>query len=242
MAEAHTTDDSAAGDEGELSPEQAAQLIEQTSQEARRQFGYWQSPWYTLAAAAIWLAIYGTLWLSVRGQHPYKGPTGWALLTIFSLIAVAAIAGSIVTKPRRARQGVSGRSRRREAYLGAVMGSAYVGAVVFQGALRYLDVSWAIVYGVYPAVVSPIVLVAAGGVFAAVPPFVPAHPASAPASAANARAGGQRPISEDYARQSAACQVFAEPRSFPRARPELRPTVANQVALQNACHGFDVHR
>ena len=48
------------------------------------------------------------------------------------------------------------------------MGSAYIAAVVFQGALRYLGVSWAIVYGVYPAVVSPIVLVAAGGVFAAV--------------------------------------------------------------------------
>ena len=162
------TDNTDADDQSELSPEQAAQLIEQTSREAKRQFGYWQSPWYTLAAAVIWLAIYGTLWLSVRGQHPYKGPTGWALLTIFSLIAVAAIVGSMVTRPRRARQGVSGRSRRLEAYLGAAMGSAYVGAVVFQGALRYLGVSWAIVYGVYPAVVSPIVLVAAGAVFAAV--------------------------------------------------------------------------
>lgn len=168
MDEPHQTDEAAGGDEGELSPEQAADLIEQTSREARRQFGYWQSPWLTLAAAVIWLAIYGTLWLSVRGQHPYKGPTGWALLTIYSLIAVAAIAGSVVTKPRRARQGVVGRSRRRESYLGAAMGSAYVGAVVFQGALRYLGVSWAIVYGVYPAVVSPIILVAAGGVFAAV--------------------------------------------------------------------------
>jgi hypothetical protein len=168
MNEPQKTDDAGAGDQSELSPEQAAQLIEQTTREARRQFGYWQSPWYTLAAAVIWLAIYGTLWLSVRGQHPYKGPTGWALLTIFSLIAVAAIVGSLVTRPRRARQGVSGRSRRLETYLGAAMGSAYVAAVVFQGALRYLGVSWAIVYGVYPAVVSPIILVAAGGVFAAV--------------------------------------------------------------------------
>jgi hypothetical protein len=168
MHEPHQTDHPAADDEDELSPEQAAQLIDQTSREAKRQFGYWQSPWFTLATAVIWLAIYGTLWLSVRGQHPYKGPTGWALLTIFSLIAVAAIVGSIVTRSRRARQGVSGRSRRRETYLGAAMGSAYVAAVVFQGALRYLGVSWTIVYGVYPAVVSPIILVAAGGVFAAV--------------------------------------------------------------------------
>src|SRR5664280_136245 len=168
MDEPHQTDDSAADDERELDPQQAAQLIEQTSREAKRQFGYWQSPWATLAGAAIWLAIYGTLWLSVRGQHPYKGPTGWALLTIYSLIIVAAIAFRVVAGPRRARQGVSGRSRRRETYLGAAVGSAYIAAFVFMGALRYLGVSYAIVYGVYPAVVPPIILVAAGGVFAAV--------------------------------------------------------------------------
>jgi hypothetical protein len=168
MNEPHETDDTGADDEEELDPEQAAQLIERTSREAKRQFGYWQSPWLSLAGAAIWLAIYGTLWLSVRGQHPYKGPTGWALLIVYTLIAVTAIASSVVTRSRRTRQGVSGRTRRRETYLGAAMGSAYVAAVVFQGALRYLGVSWTIVYGVYPAVVSPIVLVAAGGVFAAV--------------------------------------------------------------------------
>ncbi len=168
MYEPHNTDDTAADDQSELSPEQAAQLIEQTSREAKRQFGYWQSPWATLAGAAIWLAIYGTLWLSVRGQHPYKGPTGWALLIIYSLIIVAAIAFRAVAGPRRATQGISGRTRRLETYLGAAMGSAYVAHLVFQGALKYLGASPAIVWGVYPAVVSPIVLVAAGGVFAAV--------------------------------------------------------------------------
>ena len=152
---------------GELDPQRAVELIEQATREAKRQFD-WQSPWMTLAGAAIFLAIYGTLWLSVRGQHPYKGPTGWALLSIYSLIIVAAIAARAVRRRWDARQGISGRSRRRETYLGAVMGSAYLAAVVFQGALRYLGVSWAIVYGVYPAVVSPIILVAAGGVFAAV--------------------------------------------------------------------------
>ena len=114
------------------------------------------------------MAIYGTLWLSVRGQHPYKGPTGWALLIIYSLIMVSAITAAVVTRPRRARQGVSGQTRRRETYLGAVMGSAYIAHIVFQGALNYLGASPAIVWGVYPAVVSPIVLVAAAGVFAAV--------------------------------------------------------------------------
>lgn len=165
MDEPSERDDTAA-DESGLTPEQAADLIEHTSQEAKRQFGYWQSPWLSLAGAVIWLAIYGILWLSVRGQHPYEGPTGWALLTIYSLIFVTAIAASVVTRQRRGRQGVSGRTRRREAYLGAVMGSAYIAHVVFQGALLHLGAGPAIVYGVYPAVVSPIVLLAAAGVFA----------------------------------------------------------------------------
>ncbi len=168
MNEPQETDGTAADDEEELSPEQAARLMQETDRQAKRQFGYWQSPWLSLVGAAIWLAIYGTLWLSVRGQHPYKGPTGWALLIIYSLIMVSAITAAVVTRPRRARQGVSGQTRRRETYLGAVMGSAYVAHIVFQGALLHLGAGPAIVYGVYPAVVSPIVLVAAGGVFAAV--------------------------------------------------------------------------
>jgi hypothetical protein len=159
--------DDAADDEGKLSPQEAVQLIEQTAREANRQFGYWQSPWLTLAAAAIFLAIYGTLWLSVRGQHPYTGPTGWALVSVYSMIGVAAIVAGRVTRPWRARAGVSGRSRRRENYLGAAIGSAYLATVVFQGTLRYLGVRWGIVYGVYPAVVSPTVLAAGGAVFAA---------------------------------------------------------------------------
>ncbi len=166
MTEPQDRDDSAAEDE--LSPQQAARLIEQTDQQAKRQFGYWQSPWLSLAAAAIWLVLYGTLWISVRGQHPYQGPTGWALLTIYAVIMGTAITAAIVTRSRRAQQGIRGRTRRRETYLGAVMGSAYIAHLVFQGALLHLGASHAIVYGVYPAVVSPIVLVAAAGVFAAI--------------------------------------------------------------------------
>ena len=57
MDEPNENDETAADDEEELSPQQAARLIEQTSQEAKRQLGYWQSPWLSMAAAAIWLAV-----------------------------------------------------------------------------------------------------------------------------------------------------------------------------------------
>ena len=164
MDELPHTEDIAANDESELSPEQAARLIRQTTRQAKRQFEL-RSPWVTLLGAAAWLAIYGTVWLSVRGQHPYKGPTGWALLVVFALIVVIVIANSVFIRRRTA--GVSGRSRRQGAYSGAAMVTAFVAAYVFMGALRYLGVSYAIVYGVYAAAGWLIVVGAAGVAIAA---------------------------------------------------------------------------
>ncbi len=164
MYEPHQTDDTAADDEGELGPEQAAALIKQTTRQAKLQFEL-RSPWLTVMQAAAWLTIYGTIWLSVRGQHPYKGPTGWALLVVFGLIIIIVIAASVFIRRRTA--GVSGRSRRQGAYVGAAMVTAYVAAYVFMGALRYLGVSYAIVYGVYAATGWLIVVGAAGVAVAA---------------------------------------------------------------------------
>ena len=42
-----------------------------------------RSPWLSLLAAAGALVGFGAVWLSVRGQHPYKGPTAgrvWSVL------------------------------------------------------------------------------------------------------------------------------------------------------------------
>ncbi len=164
MYEPHQTDDGAADDQSELDPEQAANLIKQTTREAKRQFEL-RSPSVTLLGAAVWLATYGTIWLSVRGQHPYKGPTGWALLVVFALIIIIVIAASVFIRRRTA--GVSGRSRRQGAYIGAAIATAYVGAYVFMGALRYLGVSYGIVYGVYAATGWLIVVGAAGTAVAA---------------------------------------------------------------------------
>jgi uncharacterized membrane protein SirB2 len=164
MYEPNSTDAAAGSDEGELSPEQAAQLIKQTSRQAKRQFEL-RSPWLTLIQAAGWLAIYGTIWWSVRGQRPYKGPAGWAVGVVFALVIVIVIAASVFIRRRKA--GVSGRSRRQDAFIGAAMATAFAAAYVFMGALRYLGVSYAIVYGVYAAAGWLIVVGAAGVAVAA---------------------------------------------------------------------------
>jgi hypothetical protein len=160
-----TNETTPANEDDGLDPREAAKLLEQTRKQARRQLEL-KSPWLTLLQAAAWLAIYGTIWLSVRGQHPYKGPTGWALLVVFALIIVIDIAASVFIRRRKA--GVSGRSRRQDAFIGVAIVTAFVGAYVFMGALRYLGVSFAIVYGVYAATGWLIVVAAAGVAIAAI--------------------------------------------------------------------------
>lgn len=109
------------------------------------------------------LVAFGVLWLSVRGQHPYKGPTAPALLFMYGiLIAWIAV---VATAHRRANMGISGRSIRQERAYGAVLIAALVGVSVFQGVMKADGVSDAIVYGIYPPTAQLIVM---GGIGASV--------------------------------------------------------------------------
>jgi hypothetical protein len=149
---------------GGFDPREAATLIEQTARQARRQFAP-HPPLLTLSMAAFFLLAYGTIWLSVRGQHPYRGPTGTALVVFYGLVVVVSVAAGVAF--RRATAGVSGRALRQQRGQGATVAAAYVAAFVFQGALHYLGVSSTIVYGVYPAAAPLIVVGAAGAAIAA---------------------------------------------------------------------------
>jgi hypothetical protein len=153
-----------ADEDGGLDPREAATLIEQTKRQARRQFAP-QTPLLALIGSAFFLVAYGTIWLSVRGEHPYRGPTGTALALFYGLVIVVSVAGGVVFK--RATTGVSGPALRQQRAQGVAVAAAYVGAFVFQGALHYLGVSDAIVYGVYPAAAPLIVVGAAGAAIAA---------------------------------------------------------------------------
>ena len=58
---------------------------------------------------AVILVAYGALWLSTRGQHPYKGPSLGVVGLVYAAVAVS-IAVSVKVY-RRATAGVSGPSR-----------------------------------------------------------------------------------------------------------------------------------
>src|ERR1017187_13468 len=143
---------------GEFDPRAAAQLLEQTTRRAQRQFEF-PSPLLSLIQAAALLGAYGAVWLSVRGQNPYGGPSGAALAELYGFVAVAAVAVSL--DGRRARTGVTGRSS-RQAWMQAIpFTAAYLAVYVLMGALLFDGFSHGIVYGIVPAAGPPIVVGAA---------------------------------------------------------------------------------
>lgn len=153
--EPHRSESSAVDENEGLDPQVAAALLEQTTRHAQRQFDF-RSPLLTLIGAAVVLVAYGAVWLSVRGQHPYSGPAGWALAVLYSTVIVWGVLVS--TFYRRARAGVSGRSARQQRLDGVAFVTIWASVYVFQGALEHAGASHAIVYGIYPAA-APLVIV-----------------------------------------------------------------------------------
>src|ERR1700722_3953804 len=141
-------------DEGGLDPRGAAKLLAQTQRRARRELDF-HSPWLSLIAAAVALVAFGVVWLSVRGQHPYRGPGAAALAVLYAVVAIRI--ASVAYAHRRAKAGVSGSSveRRRAEALAVVV--ALVAVYVLMAALAHAGASDGVVYGVY--VVSATLLV-----------------------------------------------------------------------------------
>lgn len=138
----------------QLDPREAATLLEQATRRAQRQFDL-QPPILMLVAAATVLVAYGAVWLSVRHQHPYTGPTGAALGVLYGVLALWI--GFLAIFMRRALGGRSSRRRRLE---GIVFAAIWICVYVFQGALHHVDPSASVAYGVYPAV-APLLVVGA---------------------------------------------------------------------------------
>lgn len=134
---------------GSFGPQQAAALLEETTRQARRKFEPFPA-WHWVFRGVAVLVVCGTVWLAVRGQHPYQGPTTAVLPVVFAFVAVNLVATLIVAKRRTA--GLSGRTRLRRAEI-AVMTMAWIGVFVAMGVLAGAGASRAAVYGVYTTTV-----------------------------------------------------------------------------------------
>ncbi len=142
-------------DESGLDPGEAARLLKQTRRQAQRGLDF-RSPWLTLLAAVVALVAFGAVWLSVRGQHPYKGPTPVGLAVLYAVVLIRI--GTVVYAHRRATAGVSGPSVRQRRAEGAALAVALVAVYVFMAALTHAGASDAVVYGVYVGTATLIVL------------------------------------------------------------------------------------
>jgi hypothetical protein len=151
-------------DVGELDPRAAAALLEQTRRRALREFDI-RPPVLMLGGAVVVLIAYGAVWWSVRGQHPYSGPSGTALAVLYSTLVVWVVVVAVVF--RRATSGVGGRSAQQQKADGAAFATIWIAVYVFQGALHHAGASHAIVYGIYPAAAPLVILGSAAAAHAA---------------------------------------------------------------------------
>jgi hypothetical protein len=150
-----TPDTTTAGNGGDFDPQQAAALLGQTTQQARRQLEPYPR-WLLVIRGFGALVVYGGIWLSVLGQHPYAHPTVAAVPGAIAFGIVNTLATFAVA--RRATAGVTGRTRLRASEIVISVG-LWIGVFAVMGVLIATGVRDSITYGLYPACVP---LIAAG--------------------------------------------------------------------------------
>ena len=110
-----------------MDPREAARLLAQTQAETRRSLDF-RAPWVSLVAAVVALAGFGIVWLNVRNQHPFTGPSPVSLVVFYTLIALRI--ATVIYAYARARTGISGHSvevqRNEAAAMGAGLFLCYV--------------------------------------------------------------------------------------------------------------------
>jgi hypothetical protein len=128
-------------DDETLDAAAAAALMQQTRQHVRGLLGIKLPVLYT-AWGAAWLVGLGGMWLSVRGQHPYTGPSGLAS-ALLGVLLVAAAAVTIATV-NRATRGVGGVSAMQQRIYGMSWAAGFAALFAIEGATAHQGASAAV--------------------------------------------------------------------------------------------------
>lgn len=135
--------------------QQASAILRETRELASRALVV-RRPLLLTVWGAAWIISDGVIWLSVRGQRPYDGPTPAALATLTLVIAAAAVVTVIYVG--RVGTGVGGLSvQQRRILLLAYLGG-YIALFTIEAAIDHAGASRAVL-AVYGAA-APILLVA----------------------------------------------------------------------------------
>jgi hypothetical protein len=137
-----------------LDARQAAELLRRSADHARERLMVNQPLIYG-AWGLAWLIGCGAMWLSVLGQHPFRGADGWASAILGVGIGLAVVATAIATV--RASSGIGGVSARQGMMFGLAWPVGFGALFVIIGAAAHFGAS-AKVMGVLGAA-GPLLLV-----------------------------------------------------------------------------------
>jgi hypothetical protein len=143
-----------------FSPQEAAELLDQTTRQARREFTH-RRPVLNVIQAITMLVGFGAIWQSVRGQHPYQGPSWAAIAITYALVAL--VIGTAAKLMREASAGVSGPAEDRSKMMLTIQAAAWAVPYVTLAILADSGVSHAFVFGQFLAA-APFIFV--GGIYA----------------------------------------------------------------------------
>lgn len=115
-----------------MSVQEAAAVVQDARVRARRELVI-SAPLVYAAWGLVWLLGYGAMWLSVRAQHPYAGPSGVSIAIAFVLAGFAAAAVLVIIS--KAAAGIDGQSVRYRRIILATYATGYLILLIVQAAI-----------------------------------------------------------------------------------------------------------
>jgi hypothetical protein len=110
-------------EEQDMSVQEAAAVVQDARARARRELII-STPLVYAAWGLVWLIGYGAMWLSVRGQHPYTGPSGVSIAAVFVLAGFAI--ATVLVIANKAAAGIDGQSVRHRRIIASTWAIGYL--------------------------------------------------------------------------------------------------------------------
>jgi len=116
-----------------MSVQQAAAVVKDARARARRKLVICAPLVYAAWGLTVLLG-YGAMWLSVRGQHPYTGPSGGSITVVLGLAALAVAV--VVVMISKTVAGIDGRSVRFRSIILRTYATGYLILLCVQVAIK----------------------------------------------------------------------------------------------------------
>ena len=111
----------------EMSVQEAAAVVQDARARARKELVI-STPIVYAAWGLVWLLGYGGMWLSVREQHPYSGPSGVSIAAVFVLAGIAIT--TVLAIASKAVAGIDGQSVRHRRVLVMTWAVGYLALLI----------------------------------------------------------------------------------------------------------------